>query len=78
MIRKRSVSLSGHRTSLSLEDPFWTELQAIAGQDDRSVASLLAEIDSARAPDTNLSSAIRIYVLEQVKTRQRQESRQPE
>jgi predicted DNA-binding ribbon-helix-helix protein len=78
MIRKRSVSLSGHRTSLSLEDPFWAELQAIAGQDTRSVASLLAEIDSARAPDTNLSSAIRIYVLEQVKTRQRQESRQPE
>jgi predicted DNA-binding ribbon-helix-helix protein len=67
MIKKRSVSLSGHRTSFSLEDAFWTELQAIAGRKGCSVASLLGEIDAARSPDTNLSSAIRIYVLQQVK-----------
>ncbi len=69
MIRKRSVSLSGHRTSFSLEDPFWAELQAMAVRDSRSVASLLAEIDSARSTGTNLSSAIRIFVLEQLKSR---------
>ncbi|MCX8996429.1 ribbon-helix-helix domain-containing protein [Rhizobiaceae bacterium BDR2-2] len=69
MIRKHSITLHGHRTSLSLEDAFWAELKAIAEARDLSVAALIAEIDDAREPDSNLSSALRIYVLNWLKTR---------
>lgn len=68
MIRKHSVSLHGHRTSLSLEEPFWQELKAIAVARDLSLAALIAEIDEAREPSTNLSSALRLYVLDVLKS----------
>lgn len=69
MIRKHSVSLHGHRTSLSLEEAFWHELKAIAATRDLSLASLIAEIDEDRPASTNLSSALRLHVLEVLKAR---------
>ena len=68
-IKKRSVTLAGHRTSLSVEAAFWEELKAIARAEGVSVTRLIERIDSAR--DGNLSSAVRVYVLEQVKARGR-------
>ena len=67
MIRKHSVSLHGHRTSFSLEDQFYTELTRIADKRDLSLAALIAEIDDARDGEINLSSAIRLFVLAEVK-----------
>ena len=67
MIRKHSVSLHGHRTSFSLEDAFYTELTRIADARDLSLAALIAEIDDARDGEINLSSAIRLFVLAEVK-----------
>lgn len=67
MIRKHSASLHGHRTSISLEDEFWLELKDIAQQRQMSFAGLLAEIDDSRDADSNLSSALRVYVLTWIK-----------
>lgn len=63
-MRKRSVSIRGHRTSISVEEIFWTELLRMAAGRGVSAAALIAEIDSGRTPDVNLSSAIRVAVLE--------------
>lgn len=60
--RKRSLSIAGHRTSVSLEDPFWTALREIASERDLPLATLIAEIDLAR-DGVNLSSALRLHVL---------------
>ena len=62
--RKRSLTLSRHRTSVSLEDAFWTEFQAIAARQGTSVNGLAARIDRQRGLDIGLASAIRLYVLE--------------
>ena len=67
MIRKHSATLHGHRTSFSLEDVFWEELKTIAAARNMPLAALLAEIDDNRAPESNLSSALRVYVLGWVK-----------
>ncbi len=61
-IRKRSVSIAGHRTSVSLEQAYWNALKEIAGVRAISVTRLIAEIDRTRTG--NLSSAIRVFVLE--------------
>jgi predicted DNA-binding ribbon-helix-helix protein len=61
-LRKRSVVIAGHRTSLSLEQAFWEDLKAIAAQRGLSLARLLAEIDESRRG--NLSSAARLFVLD--------------
>ena len=61
-MRKRSVSIAGHHTSVTLEDPFWDALCAIAEERGASLSTLIAEIDSTRET-TNLSSAIRLFVL---------------
>ena len=61
-LRKRSVRLAGHKTSVSLEEAFWEELRAIAQARDISLNALIGEIDLARSG--NLSSAIRLYVLD--------------
>ncbi|EDP62269.1 hypothetical protein BAL199_19648 [alpha proteobacterium BAL199] len=61
--RKRSVTIAGHATSVSMEDAFWRRLSQFAGERDQSVNSLVAEIDRTRS--TNLSSAVRVWVLEQ-------------
>ena len=67
---KRSISIAGHSTSVSLEEAFWEALRDIARQRGSSVQALVGEIDSRRAGQ-NLSSAIRVFVLETV----RQEAR---
>ena len=64
MIRKRSVAINGHRTSISIEDRFWEMLGVIATNRQVSVAQLVAEIDAARAASDNLSSALRLHILE--------------
>ena len=66
-MRKRSVTIDGHRTSVSLEDAFWTELADIARKRGQSLSALVAEIDRGRSG--NLSSALRLHVLEDLRAR---------
>jgi predicted DNA-binding ribbon-helix-helix protein len=60
---KRSIVIAGHKTSVSLEDAFWKGLKEIAGGRDMTLSDLVAAIDSERQHG-NLSSAIRLYVLD--------------
>jgi len=60
--RKRSLTIAGHRTSLSLEPEFWHALKTAAQAEHKSLAALVGEIDEAR-DGRNLSSAIRVWVL---------------
>jgi predicted DNA-binding ribbon-helix-helix protein len=62
VVRKRSVTIAGHRTSVSLEEPFWDALKDLARLNGKSVNDLVTEIDTGRSG--NLSSAIRIHVLD--------------
>ena len=64
-MKKISVSLSGHQTSISIEDDFVVALNKIAKRKNRSIASIIQEIDSARSPESNLSSAVRVWILHQ-------------
>jgi predicted DNA-binding ribbon-helix-helix protein len=66
-MRKRSVSIGGHSTSVSLEDAFWEELSALARARGLSLAALVAEVDKSRGNVKNLSSALRLYVLKNLK-----------
>ncbi len=66
LVAKRSVTIRGHRTSFSLEQAFLDELQAICVQRGMALAALVAEIDENRPREANLSSALRLYVLEWV------------
>lgn len=61
---KRSLTIAGHRTSISLEAPFWTALSEIAEAKGQSISGLVGEIDRERTGGTNLSAAIRVFVLE--------------
>ena len=63
---KRSLTIAGHRTSLSLEPEFWDAVKQAAVEEKKSLAALVGEIDAARA-GRNLSSAIRVWVLQRVK-----------
>ena len=65
---KRSVTIAGHRTSISLEAEFWTELQNIAKDRGLSINALVADLDAARGAH-NLSSALRLAVLHNLKSR---------
>ena len=60
---KRSLTLRGHRTSVSLEAPFWKAFLQIAANDGQTINGLAAQIDESREPDTGLATAIRVYVL---------------
>jgi predicted DNA-binding ribbon-helix-helix protein len=62
-VAKRSIVVAGHKTSVSLEDAFWKSLKEIAGRRDLTLSDLVAAIDSQR-DHGNLSSAIRLFVLE--------------
>ena len=62
--KKRSLTLKGHRTSVSLEDEFWKAFRDIAAERSQPINVLAAEIDKARGLDTGLASAIRLFVLE--------------
>ncbi len=65
--KKRSLTIAGHRTSVSLEDDFWEALNEMASTQGRSVPALIAEIDASRGPCA-LSSAIRSAVLAHFRT----------
>jgi len=65
MMIKRSITIHGHRTSVSLEQPFWATLQDIAASRGESLASLVQYIDRKR--DGGLSSALRLFVLAELK-----------
>ena len=65
-MRKISVSLSGHQTSISLEKEFFDILQKIAQERKTSVSSIINQIDETRSPDSNLSSEIRIWIWKQI------------
>ena len=60
---KRSLTLRGHRTSVSLEDEFWIAFREIAKEKGRAINDLAAEIDATRDVETGLASAIRVFVL---------------
>ena len=64
---KRSLTLQGHRTSVSLETPFWDEFCRIASARGVSVNALAAELDAERVPPASLASAIRLFVFAEVK-----------
>jgi predicted DNA-binding ribbon-helix-helix protein len=65
-MHKISVSLSGHQTSISLEYEFFQVLQKLAADKKTSVASIIKSIDESRKPGANLSSEIRIWILQQL------------
>ncbi len=60
---KRSLTLRGHRTSVSLEEEFWQAFRDIAEVEGKPINVLAAEIDAARGMDSGLASAIRVFVL---------------
>lgn len=61
ILKKHSVVISGHQTSVTLENIFWQKLKSIAKSEGKSLKALITEIDKTRT--TNLSSAIRVYIL---------------
>ena len=63
--QKHSLTLKGHRTSVSLEAEFWSAFREIAASEGKPVNALASEIDAARDPDVGLASAIRVFVLAQ-------------
>lgn len=65
---KHSLTLRGHRTSVSLEDAFWAAFREIAAARGRGLNELAAEIDAARG-DVGLASAIRVFILEELRRR---------
>ncbi|KIT15938.1 ribbon-helix-helix domain-containing protein [Jannaschia aquimarina] len=66
--RKRSLTLHGHRTSVSLEEPFWDEFQRMAQDEGVSLNALAARIDRERGVSAGLASAIRVAVLRRLRT----------
>jgi len=62
MLKKRSFSLAGHRTSVALEAEFWAVIDAVAKRDGQSLAALVAKIDAGRG-ERPLASALRLYAL---------------
>ncbi len=62
-LRKRSLSLAGHRTSVALEPAFWTALETQAAHSGETLAKLLTRVDGARDPSHPLASALRIEAL---------------
>jgi predicted DNA-binding ribbon-helix-helix protein len=63
---KRSLTIAGHRTSLSLEPEFWQALQDVARAEKKTLASLVGEVDRTRG-SRNLSSAIRVWLFRRAK-----------
>lgn len=66
---KRSLTLRGHRTSVSLEDPFWHSFREIALEQGKAINALAAEIDADRDLETGLATAIRLFILTHYKTK---------
>jgi len=68
LIVKHTITIDGHKTSVSLEGAFWSDLKKIAHAKEATLSELVAEIDQTREQG-NLSSAIRLYVLEHIRGR---------
>ncbi len=68
---KRSIVIDGHKTSISMEDAFWTSFKEIAKEDAATLSHLAASIDETRVPGANLSSAIRVYILDRMQAKAR-------
>ena len=66
---KRSLTLRGHRASVSLEDEFWKAFRDIAAERNQPINALAAELDEARGMDLGLASAIRLFVLRHLKSK---------
>ena len=66
---KRAIMIDGHKTSISLEDAFWSSLKEIAHAEGATVSELVAKIDETRKQG-NLSSAVRLFVLDRVRNGQ--------
>lgn len=69
---KRSIVIAGHKTSVSLEDAFWRGLKEIAAEQDMTLSDMVASIDTARSGG-NLSSAIRLFVLDHYRSAARRD-----
>ena len=67
LVVKRSIVIDKHKTSVSLEEAFWSDLKKIARAQEATVSKLVTQIDGARQQG-NLSSAIRLFVLEHIRT----------
>jgi predicted DNA-binding ribbon-helix-helix protein len=65
VLKKRSFSLAGHRTSVALEPAFWDAVSAIAAARGMNLAALVAGIDAVREPGHSLASSLRILALEE-------------
>jgi predicted DNA-binding ribbon-helix-helix protein len=74
---KRSIVVAGHKTSVSLEEAFWTSMKEISASRSMTLSDLVSEIDKGRKQG-NLSSAIRLYVLDYFRTRAAGPSAHPE
>jgi predicted DNA-binding ribbon-helix-helix protein len=62
-VKKRSIIVAGHKTSVSVEDPFWDALGAIAGERKLNMSEIVTSIDEKKI-SSNLSSSIRLFVLD--------------
>lgn len=67
--KKHSLTLRGHRTSVSLEDEFWDAFRETAAEEGRPINDLAADIDESRGEDCGLASAIRLFVLRRLRAR---------
>jgi predicted DNA-binding ribbon-helix-helix protein len=67
-VMKRSIVVAGHKTSVSLEEAFWHGMKEISGERSVTLSELVSEVDTRRQQG-NLSSAIRLFVLDYFKTR---------
>lgn len=70
-MKKRSVVISGHSTSVSLEDEFWDALKLIADEENKSIAQIIRDVDATIRTDSsrNLSSELRLYALRALQTK---------
>lgn len=69
MLKKRSIKLKGHATSITMEDAFWDALKKISERDNTSIQKIIESIDAARLENgANLASAIRVYILKTLVT----------
>ena len=68
--KKHSLTLKGHRTSVSLEEPFWIQFKIIAAEKNIALNELATEIDNARGIDIGLASAIRLYILHYITSKE--------
>ncbi len=65
-MKKHSITIKGHKTSITLETEFWNELKLISQKEDKSIQQIITEIDSV-SDNKNLSSSIRIFILNYLK-----------